>query len=175
MSDTEIIVDEVIVDNEEIDTNDDVPDEIPYETALEWKKKADRLGKAEKALVEYKKKAKELEAKSETPSDVMTKADYAMERFLEKNPELADYTKELTDYTKKGLSLDEAKVLVKSLDKTTANREKLVKARVSDGEANVTSLKSEYTRAEVDRMAESDPAQFAKVADMLQSGKARLR
>lgn len=41
------------------------------------------------------KKAQKQSPKSELPSDVMTKADYAIEKFLDKNPELADYTKEL--------------------------------------------------------------------------------
>lgn len=132
-----------------------------------------RADKAEKLIVE--KKRAEKSQKSETPSDIMTKADYAMDKFLDKNPEMSEFTKELKSYTDKGLSLDEAKVLVKASDKTTANREKLTKARVSDGDASANSMKSEYTRAEVDRMAESDPTQYAKVADLLQSGKARLR
>lgn len=59
MSDTEKIVDDV-TDVTDFDTTD-IYDEISYEQALEWKKKAERLEKAEKTLVEYKKKAKELE------------------------------------------------------------------------------------------------------------------
>lgn len=125
MSDTENTVDDVTTDvDTEIDTTDDSTDEISYEQALEWKKKAERLEKAEKSLVELKRKTKELE-KSEPKDDVMTKADYAKMRFLEANPELNDYEKELGDYYKKGLSLDEAKVLILNSDTARKNREKL--------------------------------------------------
>lgn len=52
-----------------------------------------RAEKAESRIVKDK-KAEKVAPKSES-SDVMTKADYAIEKFLDKNPELSEYTKEL--------------------------------------------------------------------------------
>lgn len=133
MSDTENLVDD-LPNGEPIDTPDDTPiySEITEEQALEWKKKAERLEKAEKALVEYKRKLKEVEPSSEPKDDVMTKAEYARMRFLEANPELNDYEKELGDYQKKGLSFEEAKVLILNSDKARQNREKLNSLGLSD-------------------------------------------
>lgn len=62
----------------------------------------------------------------------MTKAEYAKMRFLEANPELNDYTKELGEYQKKGLSFEEAKVLILNSDKARQNREKLNSLGLSD-------------------------------------------
>lgn len=130
MSDTETIVDEVTTDvDTDIDTTDDTGAEL---TVDDYNKEKARREKAEKALVELKRKAKELEGKSSESSDVMTKADYAIEKFTDKNPELSDYTDELKAYQKKGLSLDEAKTLILNSDKARVNREKVNSLGLSD-------------------------------------------
>jgi hypothetical protein len=51
---------------------------------------------------------------------------------LKANPELSDYTKELEAYDKKGISLEEAKVLILSSDKARVNREKVNSLGLSD-------------------------------------------
>jgi type II secretory pathway component PulF len=131
MSDTETTVDDVTTDVEtEIDTTDETPERL---TEDDYFREKARREKAEKALVEQKRRLKELESKSsDTPSDVMTKAEYAMEKFLDKNPELSEYTKELSEYTKKGLSLEDAKTLVLNSDKAKQNREKTNSLGLSD-------------------------------------------
>lgn len=135
MSDMETTVDDVTTDvDTEIDTTDvltDTPDEISYEQALEWKRKAERLEKAEKSLVEYKKKAKELESKTSVSGEFITKADLAMDKFLDKNPDLADYRDELASYQSKGIPLEKAKLLVEADDKTISNRDKASKASIT--------------------------------------------
>ena len=126
---------EEVINNEDIDTTDDItdsPEEISYEQALEWKKKAERLEKAEKSLVEMKRKAKQSESTSSESGEFVTKAQLAIDKFLDKNPDLSDYTKELEQYSKKGLSLDEAKTLILSSDKARTNREKLNSLGLSD-------------------------------------------
>ena len=132
-----------------------------------------RAEKAENRIVKDK-KAEKVTHKSET-SDVFTKSDYEMEKFLDKNPDLSEYTKEIADYRKKDLSYDEIKSLIASKDKTSSNREKLSKARVSDGDGNASSMKNEYTRAELDRIAENNPSEYAKIAPLVHSGKVKLR
>jgi hypothetical protein len=60
-----------------------------------------RREKAEKALVDLKKKNKELESKtSETAGDYLTRDDLALERFIDKNSELSEYQDDLKKYAK---------------------------------------------------------------------------
>lgn len=117
--------------NDTTDDSTDTTDEISYDQAIEWKKKAERLERAEKSLVEYKRKAK-AESSSEPTTKYLTEADLERRDFLKANPELSDYTKELEQYNKKGLSLDEAKVLILSSDKARVNREKVNSLGLSD-------------------------------------------
>jgi hypothetical protein len=87
----------------------------------------DRLNRAESVKRDSKKKVV-----SDLPSDVMTKADYAMEKFLDKNPELSEYKSEIEKYTKAGLSLEDAKTLVLNSDKEKQNRDKTNSLGLSD-------------------------------------------
>jgi hypothetical protein len=124
--------DEVIDDVTDVTENNDTTDDSYEPTLDDYQKEKARREKAEKTLVEQKRRLKELEAKSSESSEVFTKADYAMEKFLDKNPELSEYTKELSEYTKKGLSLDDAKTLVLNSDKAKQNREKTNSLGLSD-------------------------------------------
>jgi hypothetical protein len=141
-----------LVDTIDIDTTNDITYDITDDTTNEKArllgkygvdidnfdedallKTLKRIEKAESLTVAQKRKLKELESKSsDTPSDIMTKAEYAMEKFLEKNPELSEYTKELSEYAKKGLSLEDAKVLVMNSDKAKQNRDKTNSLGLSD-------------------------------------------
>lgn len=62
----------------------------------------------------------------------MTKADYAMEKFLDKNPELSEYKSDIEKYTKIGLTFEEAKVQVLNSDKAKQNRDKINSLGLSD-------------------------------------------
>lgn len=94
-------------------------DTITWEQAMEWKKKAERLDKAEKALVEKKKAEKQ--TKRET-KDIPTSRDevkrlLAEEKFYDKNPEAEAYRNKIEKYQTKGLSLDDAYLLATRQDK----------------------------------------------------------
>jgi hypothetical protein len=166
------VIDDVTDVTDDNDTTDDVPEML---TEDDYHREKARREKAEKTLVEQKRRLKELESKSSETSDVFTKSDYEMEKFLDKNPDLSEYTKEIADYRKKDLSYDDIKSLLASKDKTSSNRDKLSKARVSDGDGNASSMKNEYTRAELDRIAENNPSEYAKIAPLVHSGKVKLR
>jgi len=86
-----------------------------------------RIDKAESRIVAEKKNPK-----SEPTTKYLTEADLERRDFLKANPELSEYTKELEQYNKKGLSLDEAKVLILSSDKARTNREKVNSLGLSD-------------------------------------------
>lgn len=171
MSDTETIVDDVTTDvDTEIDTTDDLGAEL---TVDDYNREKARREKAEKALVELKRKAKELEAKPSESGEYITKADLALEKFLDKNPELNDYTKELWEYQKKWLSLDEAKTLILNSDKARTNREKLNSLGLSDWET--TTEKSTITKAELAKIAEKNPKEYNRLRDLMDSGKLTMK
>lgn len=170
MSDTEIIVDDVDTNvDTEIDPTDD--SDVPLTEDDYYKEKA-RREKAEKALVELKRKTKELEGQSSEPSEYITKADLALEKFTDKNPEVADYTDELKAYQKKGLSLEEAKTLILNSDKARANREKVNSLGLSDWESS--SKKSSYSLKDLDKLASSNPTEYARVRVEMDKGKIKL-
>ena len=165
------VIDDVTDVTDDNDTNDSSDDYVP--TVEDYEKEKSRREKAEKTLVEQKRRLKELEAKESTQSgEFVTKADLVLEKFLDKNPELADYTKELWDYQKKGLSLDEAKTLILNSDKARVNREKVNSLGLSDWETS--SKKSSYNIKELDKLASSNPSEYARVRNEMDAGKIKL-
>jgi hypothetical protein len=89
---TEEVIDDVTDVTEDNDTTDDGYDNL---TVDDYKAEKERRIKAEKTLVEQKRKLKELEGKSsEAGQKYLTEADLERRDFLKANPELAEYTKE---------------------------------------------------------------------------------
>lgn len=125
-----------------------------------------RAEKAEKRIVADKKATPKTES-----IDVMTKADYAMEKFLDKNPELSEYKSEIEKYTKTGgLSLEEAKTLVLNSDKAKQNRDKTNSLGLSDWE--VTFTKTSISKEELGKLSQSE---YNKVMWDIDSGKVKLK
>jgi hypothetical protein len=117
----------------EVEETETTSDDITYEQAMEWKKKADRLEKAEKTLVDQKRKLKELESNPKSDDAPMTKFDFELEKFIDKNPEVSEYRDEIAKMAKeKKLTLAQAKILVENDDSTVLNRKKISQSRVSD-------------------------------------------
>ena len=114
---------------EDEDGDQGTPD-VP--TLEDYQKEKARREKAEKALVELKKNAKKQQ--EEPKGDYISRSELELEKFLDKNPDIADYRDDLAKYQKQGLTLKQAKLLVESDDKTIANRKKLEQMNVTDGE-----------------------------------------
>lgn len=179
MSELETTVDDVTTDVEtEIDTPEttevesETPEEVTYEQALEWKKKAERLEKAEKTLVEQKRKLKELESKSSLPADeqIMTKFDFELEKFIDKNPDVAEYRDEIAKIAKeKKLTLAQAKILVEADDKTIANRKKTTLSRVSDGDTPEPNTYSKDYLAKLDPRNPKDKETYNRIMDKVEA------
>ncbi len=182
MGDMETNVDDVTTDvDTDIDTTDDLGDTDEW-VALLNKYKIDpanftqedlvatlaRLERAETAKRQDKKKKES----SEPTTKYLTEADLERRDFLKANPELSEYTKELEQYNKKGLSLDEAKVLILSSDKARVNREKVNSLGLSDWETSKN--KSSYNLKELDKLASSNPTEYARVRNEMDAGKIRL-
>lgn len=158
---------EDVTDIEETETGETTSDEITYDQAIEWKKKAERLEKAEKTLVEQKRKLKELE-KSDTPSKAkyLTEQDLEVRDFIKSNPTLNEYRSELETYLKKDIPLEEAKLLIENKDRTIKNRQTISQSRISDGESPSATT---FTR---DQLASMSRADYNRAMDLIDSGKA---
>jgi hypothetical protein len=148
-------------------------DEVSWEQAMEWKKKAERLDKAEKALVE-KKRAEKLAKKEEVvepkeKGSFITKEELAFERFIDKNPELEDYREDLEKYVAKGNTFAEAKILLEN-SPVVKNRNKISKSGVSFSEGAPT--QTSYTKAELEALPQKE---YASVMRKIEDGKAFRR
>jgi hypothetical protein len=155
------------MDDVDVDTTDTQSDSdaITYEQAMEWKQKAERLEKAEKKLVELKKSAKE----SKPADDVYTKQDALVDRFILKNPDLEGHEESLKEYLKKGIELEDARILVENKDKTIKNRQKAEEMSVTSSEATP---KSTYSKSDLENMSQDD---YNRAMDAIEKGKATLR
>jgi len=182
----EIVEDSTDVDVEETNTEDtssnSSEDEVFYrEDILEWKKKAERLEKAERTLVEQKRKLKEIE-KTEKTADLsdedrpMTRFDFEVEKFIDKNPDIAEYRDELVKYAKeKKLTLAQAKILVESEDKTIKNRQKTTQSRVSDWESPQQSSYTKDYLAKLDPKNPKDRQLYNRIMDKIEAWKAYIK
>lgn len=157
----------------DVNTPANEPEEISWEQAMEWKKKAERADKAEKALVEKKRALKEAENKNKSaPTDLegdsafITKKELELERFIDKNPSLGEYKKELEEKLAKGLSLEEAKVLIEN-SPATLNRKKLERSGISLSDGGAPS-KTSFTTSELESLPQKD---YERVMRGIEDGK----
>jgi hypothetical protein len=86
--DTEEIVETPEIEEETIEIEESSDDDITYEQAMEWKKKAESLAKAEAKIVELKKTTKSNPAKTENKTE--TNQDLELRLFFIENPELKE-------------------------------------------------------------------------------------
>lgn len=152
---------DVDTDVEDVDTTDDTAS-ITWDQAMEWKKKAERLDKAEKALVE-KKKAERLAKASENknkPTDINPRDEVkrlmAEERFYEKNPEAESYRQKIENYQEKGLSLEEAYILASKSDKEVEDNRNIYWKWLIRWVLSPTEWIKLVTISEYDKMTESE-------------------
>jgi hypothetical protein len=129
----------------DLDLGDDTPepkkDETPdkgkrtsytWDEVLELQAKADRLDKAEALIVKNKRQEKEAKKDDKAEKQYLTESDLEVRDFLKENPTLKEYKEDISKYMKGGLTLDEAKLLIESKDKTIKNREIVTKSRVTN-------------------------------------------
>lgn len=159
-------------ENTDNEFNDDNQEEvITWEQAQEWKKKAERLDRAEKKLVELKKASK---TQSKEVDWVVTQADLdlrdSISDFVFNNPELKEYKSELTKYVKQWFTLKQAKALIENDDKTIEQRKKTNSMNISSSEW--WPWKTSFTKAELASMSQYD---YNKATDMIASWKASIR
>jgi len=137
-------------ESEDLDTNS----EITYEQAMEWKKKAERLEKAERKLVELKKASKDKPEATEWITQKELDLREEVSDFILGNPDLKEYKADLLKYVKDWFTLRQAKALVENDDKAIANKEKANQLNISNWES--WSTKTSYTESELEKMSQSD-------------------
>lgn len=155
------------IDILDIEEDDNLSENI---SADDYHREKNHRIKAEKRLVELKKELKELKEQKQNQEGIMTKAEYAMEKFMDKNPELSEYREDFEKFVKKGNSLEEAKILVLNSDKSIENRQKLESMSITDGDGNPT--KSTITRKELEAMSQEE---YNKTRELMKSGKIKIR
>lgn len=148
----------------EVDTQED-DTETP--TVDDYLKLKDRLAKAEKRLVEEKKKAKATVEKE--TGNFLSKEDYKLERFLDKNPGYEWKEEEIKKYMKKWLELDEIKKLVEP-DSSYANKEKTKQASITAWESGWG--QTSYTKQE---LADMSQEKYNQVMDLKAQWKVVIR
>ena len=166
--------DDVETTNEEVVANSNgyaLKDEYYPEDVVALEK---RLLKAEAALVERKKaeKANKQKAEGEGTSpeaNYITKQDLALDRFLDKNPEMEDYKEDIKKHLSKGLSLAEAKLLIDN-SPAIVNRDKIKKTSISFSEGGAQ--KTTYTKADLENMSQKE---YANVRRQAEDGKVTIR
>ena len=124
---------------------------------MELKKKADRLDKAEKALVEKKKaeKAQKKENDNNLNPREEVKRIMAEEKFYDKNPEAESYRDKIESYQQKGLSLEEAYILASKQDKQIDESREVYGKSIVNGNTNSSEWVPAVDIDTYDRMTES--------------------
>lgn len=159
MEQEEVMTEEVV--ETEVETGEE--EEL---TVDDYRKLQERLQKAEKKLVELKKSKKEEGTKE---SEELIEAKLAERDFYRDHPEFKDYKEEISSYTKKGLSYDEAASLVKSKDPSFGNKDKAKSMSVSGGESGAQ--KTTYTSSELEKMSQKE---YNEVKALELAGKVRF-
>lgn len=160
----------------EIDTDEDIstPSEDKEITLEDYYKSEKSRKGAEKNWVEptkwllkeygvktVKELKEKLSSQKTAESSYITREDMALRDFIKDNPEIKDYESDIKEYTKKGISFEEAKILIERKDKTIDNRRKLSSMNVSDWEW--TSFNTSYSTEEIEKMDDKAYAEFKKL------------
>lgn len=136
------------------------------ETPIDWEARAK---KAEAKIVDIKTNQKEtpkaeeaIEAKTtvDTPN-FMTREDFEQEKFFEQNEWLLDHRDKIKEYVSKWYSLDDAKTVLLSKDKT-------IEARKNTQNSNFTAWtpdfnKSTYTMDDLKNLSQNEYNQVIKL------------
>lgn len=130
-----------------------------------------RIEKAESKIVSDKKNS------SISPDEeIMTKFDFELEKFIEKNPDVAEYRDEIAKIAKeKKLTLAQARLIVEADDKTIANRKKTTLSRVTDGDTPEPNTYSKEYLAKLDPKNPKDKETYNRIMDKVEAGKATLK
>lgn len=132
-----------------------------------------RNEKAESKIVSEKKAKPEVRNDEEAP---MTKFDFELEKFIDKNPDVAEYRDEIATIAKeKKLTLGQAKILVEADDKTIANRKKTTLSRISDWDTPEPNTYSKDYLAKLDPKNPKDREAYNRIMDKVEAWKATVK
>ena len=134
-----------------------------------------KLVKAEWKIVEMKKTSKETKVvetpKTETTDtpNFMTREDFEQEKFFEQNPWLVEHKESISEKVSKGYTLEDAKTVLLSQDKT-------IEARKNTQNSNFTTWtpdfnKSSYTIEDLEKLPQWE---YNKIMELKKQGKVTI-
>ena len=134
-----------------------------------------QLQKAEAKIVDLKKSTKETTTTEETPktepivennNNYMTRDDYAKEEFFRNNPELLEHKDAISEKVSKWYSLDDAKTVLLSQDKT-------IEARKNTQNSNFTAWSGDYSKSSYtsDDLEKLSQREYNQVMTLQEQGK----
>lgn len=133
---------------------------------IDWEARAK---KAEAKIVELKKTGTQTQ---EEPQAGLSKQEleafYNEKKFFESNPDMSEYKDKLSEYTSKGLSWEEARVLVEKQDPSFENRKVSQKMNFTAWDIPVDNVVTK------EMLAQADQNEYNRLMDMVESGKAKL-
>ena len=169
MANEEMDTNVVTEDNTNEDTNEDTytEEESTYSqmSAEDYEALQNRLKKAEDTIVKYK---KQMKGKVED-WEVITKTDFEVTRFVDRNPEYEWKEDQIKSYLKRWLTMDEVKRIVEP-NQEVANRQKTNQTTITAWEYwwDQTS----YTK---DELANMSQAEYNKVMDLKDAWKVVIK
>lgn len=169
MENTEVKVDEI--QNEEHTTNNN--QEIDYKSLYE--EKANKVDELEWLIQKHKeKKKKEPVWNNDIDIDSLLEKKLAEKDFYASNPEMSEYKEQITEFTSKGLTHEQAKRLVIDSDPTIQNR-------MNSQSSNFTNTDWVWYETEVytmEKLAEiwkANPSKYAQLMSDYKSGKIKVK
>lgn len=87
----------------------------------------------------------------------------AEREFFKANPDLEEYKDQINEFTSKGLTHDDAKVLLERKDPTIANRKIANQSNFTSGQFD--NSKTTYTKQELENMSQTDYNKVRKLMD----------
>lgn len=168
------MVDEVKVEETNVDTTEnkfEVPESFKDKYSENPDKAIEELYKAQHKIVEQKKAEKKNPVTNETAW--LSKEDldkfYQEKRFFEDNKYLEEHKEDILWFTSKGLSFEDAKLLVEKKDPTIQNRATAQKTNFTSGTPDFK--QSTYTHDELVNLPQNE---YNKVMELKKQGKVNI-
>ena len=148
--------------------------EVSVETTetpdIDWESRAKR---AEAKIVELKKTGTQTQDEPQAGlSKQELEAFYNEKKFFETNPDMFEYKDKLSEYTSKGLSWEEARVLVEKQDPSFENRK--VSQKMNFTAWDTPDDTSSYTMEQLADIGKRNPSKYAQIMADYKSWKVKV-
>ena len=172
MVDNEVKVEETNVDTTE--NKFEVPESFKDKYSENPDKAIEELYKAQHKIVEQKKAEKKNPVTTETAW--LSKEDldkfYQEKRFFEENKYLEEHKEDILSFTSKGLSFEDARLLVEKKDPTIQNRAIAQKSNFTSGTPDFSS--DTYSMEQLAEIGKKNPSKYWELMRDYKAGKIKV-